>query len=632
LNVFAIFRKFLPPYPINGHFGAFFGVSLTLKSNKKQNYAILFNTSYPFASIAVGNQRGVTKMSKKVADVIIEVLESVGVKHCYGVVGDTLNRIAESIENSSIEWVSVRHEEAGAFAAGAEAQLTGELVACAGSCGPGSLHFINGLYEAHRNRAPVILIASQLIRQDLGFQSVQEVDFKRVYGECSVYCEMILNAEQARRKTVAACQAALMKHGVAVLIVPADVSHTPASNELPYGVHISHPVIRPNDEELDQLAAILNKGGNITIYGGSGCLGAHDEVIAVAKKLAAPIARTSRAKDALEYDNPYDVGMTGVIGNESGYRSILECDTLLLLGCDFAWAQFYPKHAKIIQIDIDPQHIGRRHPVTKGVVGDIKETLAALLPKLKQHDDTAFRDSFVKLHADGNKSAVEKVQPGKHGGGISGIYLATVIDKHAKEDALFPCDDGTCVVWALRHIRANGKRRFFGSLLHGTMASGMPSAIGLQKRCPDRQIVAVCGDGGFGMLMGDLLTVVQEKLPIKIVIFNNGKLGFVEIEQKAEGMVDTFTHLKNPDFGRLAEAAGLWGRKVDDVNDVEHAVADWLAQPGPALLDVKVNPMELVMPPFIALEPAIGMTLYTTKAILHGKGGDVWEMVRENFV
>ncbi|MBP6367523.1 MAG: ubiquinone-dependent pyruvate dehydrogenase [Nitrosomonas sp.] len=570
-------------------------------------------------------------MSKKVADVIVEILQSAGVKRCYGIVGDTLNRVVESIEQSEIEWVSMRHEEAGAFAASAEAQLSGELVACAGSCGPGSLHFINGIYEANRNRAPIVLIASQLIRQDLGFQSVQEVDFKRVYDECSVYCDMILNPEQARRKTVAACQAALAKQGVAVLIVPADVSSAAAANELPYSVHVSKPIIRPNDNELDQIAAILNEGSNITIYGGSGCMGAQDEVMAVAAKLAAPIARTSRGKDALEPNNPYDVGMTGVIGNESGYRAVLECDTLLLLGADFAWSQFYPSHAKIIQIDIDPLHLGRRHPVTKGVVGDIKETLAALLPRLKQHDDTTFRDAFVKLYKDKAKSSVEKVQPGKHGGGISGIYLASLIDQHTAEDALFSCDDGTAVVWSLQHIHANGKRRFFASLLHGTMAAGMPSAIGLQKRCPDRQVIAICGDGGFGMLMGDLMTIVQENLPIKLVVFNNGKFGFVEIEQKAEGMVDTYTHLKNPDFGRVAEAVGLWGRKVEKVEELEQSVTSWLAQPGPALLDVIVNPMELVMPPFIALEPTIGMALYTAKAILHGKGGDVWEMVRENF-
>ena len=570
-------------------------------------------------------------MSKKVADVIIEVLESVGVKRCYGVVGDTLNRVAESINESDIEWVTTRHEEAGAFAASAEAQLTGQLVACAGSCGPGSLHFINGLYDAHRNRAPVVLIASQFIRKDLGFESVQEVDFKKVYGECSVYCDMIYSADQARRKTVAACQAALAKRGVAVLIVPADLSREDAAKELPFSVQVSQPVIRPNDAELDQIADILNQGGNIAIYGGSGCMGAHAEIIATAARLNAPIARTSRAKDALQYDNPYDIGMTGVIGSESGYRAILECDTLLLLGADFAWSQFYPSKARIVQIDIDPCHIGRRHPVELGLVGGIKETLAALLPRLRQQRSTGFCEKFVELYQSGEQTAREHAQPGRHSG-TSGVYVADLINRQAAEDALFACDDGTPVVWTLRHIQANGKRRFFASLLHGTMAGGMASAIGLQKCQPERQVIAMCGDGGFTMLLGDLLTVVQEKLPIKIVIFNNGKLGFVEIEQKAEGMLNTFTHLQNPNFGEVAKAMGLWGHRIDKAEDLEGAVAEWLAQPGPALLDVKVNAMELVMPPFVALEPAIGMTLYTAKAILHGQGGEVWDMLNQNFI
>lgn len=570
-------------------------------------------------------------MSKKVADVIVEVLESAGVKRCYGIVGDTLNRIAESINESAIEWVTTRHEEAGAFAASAEAQLTGALVACAGSCGPGSLHFINGLYDAHRNRAPVVLIASQLVRKDLGFESVQEVDFKKVYDECSVYCDMIYSADQVRRKTVAACQAALTRHGVAVLIVPADLSREDAVDELPYRVHVSQPVIRPNDAELDQIAALLNQGGNITIYGGSGCMGAHAEIMATAARLNAPVARTSRGKDALEYDNPHDIGMTGMIGNEAAYRAVLECDTLLLLGADFAWSQFYPSHARIVQIDIDPCHIGRRHPVELGVVGAIKDTLAALLPKLKQQEGGEFRDQFVQRYRDGEQAALEHAQPGRHSG-LSGVYVADLINRHAAQDTLFACDDGTPVVWALRHIPANGQRRFFSSLLHGTMAGGMASAIGLQKCQPGRQVIAMCGDGGFTMLLGDLLTIVQEQLPIKIVIFNNGKLGFVEIEQKAEGMLNTFTHLQNPNFGELAKAMGLWGHQVDKAEDLDSAVVEWLAQPGPALLDVKVNSMELVMPPFIALEPAIGMALYTAKAILHGKGSEVWGMVTENFI
>src|ERR1700683_3697759 len=310
-------------------------------------------------------------MSKRVADVLIETLQAAGVKRCYGIVGDTLNRIAHAIHESKIEWVHMRHEEAGACAASAEGQFTGELWACAGSCGPGSLSFINVLYEANRNRAPVILIATQVVRQDISFNSIQEVDFAEVYKDCSVFCEMILTPEQARSKTVAACQAALTKRGVAVLVVPADISNATAHDERPYAVHARRPIIRPSDADLDEIAPILNDADAITIYAGAGCAGAHDEVVATAARLKAPTAHTSRGNDFVEYDNPYNVGMSGMIGQPAGYHAILNCDVLLLLGCDFAWSQFYPDKAKIIQIDTDPTHIGRRHPVTIGVVGDI---------------------------------------------------------------------------------------------------------------------------------------------------------------------------------------------------------------------------------------------------------------------
>src|ERR1700688_3284804 len=337
-------------------------------------------------------------MSKRVADVLIEILQAAGVKRCYGIVGDTLNRIAHAIHESDIEWVHMRHEEAGAFAASAEAQFTGELVACAGSCGPGSLHFINGLYEANRNRAPVILIATQVVREDIGFNSVQEVDFAEVYKGCSVFCEMILTPAQARRKAVAACQAALTKRGVAVLVVPADISNAAAQEERPYTVHARQPVIRPSDADLDEIAAILNSSNAITIYAGAGCAGAHDEVVATAERLKAPMAHTSRGKDFVAHDNPYNVGMTGLIGQASGYHAILDCDVLLQLGADFAWPQFYPNRAKIIQIDSDPTHIGRRHPVTVGAVGNIKMTLEALLPRLQQHEDGTFLTAHLRPH------------------------------------------------------------------------------------------------------------------------------------------------------------------------------------------------------------------------------------------
>lgn len=570
-------------------------------------------------------------MGKRVADVLIETLEAAGTKRCYGIVGDTMNQIAHSISRSTIEFVHMRHEEAGAFAASAEGILTGHLTACAGSCGPGSLHFINGLYEANRNRAPVVLIATQIVRSDIGFDSIQEVDLTEIYKGCSVFCEMILTPEQARRKTVAACQAALSKRGVAVLVVPADIANAPAAKELPYSVHVAQPVIRPSEEDLDKIAALLNAARTVTIYAGSGCEHAHDEVVAAAARLKAPMAHTSRGKDFLEYDNPYNVGMTGLIGGAAGYHAVLDCDVLLLLGADFAWPQFYPNKAKIIQVDIEPTHLGRRHPVTLGAVGNIKATLEALLPRLKQRQDDTFLVTYVERHQkQKNDDAAEK--PSGPKAAISGTYLTKLINKYAAEDALFAADDGTPAVWTMRHIDTGGKRRTFASLLHGTMASGMASAIGLQKCQPGRQVIALAGDGGFAMLLGDLLTTVQENLPIKIAVYDNGKLGFVDIEQKAAGIIPVFTDLKNPDFGAMAKAAGLWGRCVTKGSDLDEAVQAWLAEPGPALLQVKVKPMQLVSPPspFVSKEAVIGMAVYTAKAVLEGKGEDVWEMAVEN--
>jgi pyruvate dehydrogenase (quinone) len=442
---------------------------------------------------------------------------------------------------------------------------------------------------------------------------------------------MIVTPEQARRKTVSACQAALTKRGVAVLIVPADVANAASHEEAPYAVHARRPLIRPSDADLDEIAAILNKSEAITIYGGAGCADAHDEVVATAARLKAPVVHTSRGKDFLESDNPYNVGMTGILGAPAGYHAVLDCDVLLLLGADFAWSQFYPSGATIIQIDVDPTHIGRRHPVAIGAVGDIKSTLEALLPRLKQHEDGSFLDIHVDRFQWERASAKAETASGSDSA-IYGTYLTMVINKYAAEDALFAADDGTPTVWMLRHIDTGGKRRTFASLLHGTMAGGMASALGLQKCQPGRQVICLAGDGGFAMLLGDLLTTVQEDLPIKIVVYDNGKLGFVDIEQKAAGLIPVYTDLKNPDFGEVAKAMGLWGHSVSKAGELEESVQTWLAQPGPALLHVKVNPMQLVMPPspLVSPESVVGMAVYSAKAILQGKGRDVWEMLVDN--
>jgi pyruvate dehydrogenase (quinone) len=387
----------------------------------------------------------------------------------------------------------------------------------------------------------------------------------------------------------------------------------------------------PSTTNRDGIAAILNKGKAITIYAGAGCDGAHDEVVATAARLKAPMAHTSRGKDFLEYSNPYNVGMTGIIGGAASYHAVLDCDVLLLLGADFAWSQFYPDSATIIQIDADPTHIGRRHPVTFGAMGDIKTTLDALLPRLAQHDDNAFLTAHVERHRKDVEAAKAETVSGTDAG-ISGTYLTKVINKYAADDALFAADDGTALVWMLRHIDTGGKRRTFGSLLHGTMADAMPAALGLQKCQPGRQVICLAGDGGFSMLLGDLLTTVQENLPIKIVVYDNGKLGFIDIEQKAAGLEPIFTDLKNPNFGEVAKAMGVWGHMVSKAGELEDAVRTWLAQPGPAVLDVKVKPMQLVTPPspFVSPEAVVGMAVYSAKAMLHGKGHDVWEMLVEN--
>ena len=428
-------------------------------------------------------------MAKTVAEVMVEVLVGAGAKRCYGVPGDTLNYFTDAVRRSDLRWVHVRHEEAGAMAAGADALLTDELALCAGSCGPGSLHFINGVWESNRNRAPVVLIASQIVRDELGFDFPQEVDFKSIYGVGTVFCEEIRTPAQARRMTAMAAQAALSKRGVAVLIVPLDVSMAHAPDEPAFAVHRAKPVTRPSDAELDQIAEALNKGGKITVYGGSGCAGAHDQVVALAAKLKAPVARTSRAKDFLEHDNPYDVGMTGVFGAKGGYDALTECDTLLLLGCDFAWRQFYPTKATIIQVDIDGAHLGRRHPVDIAAVGDIGPTLEALLPRIRDRDDRDFLDAALAEHAKASARLEKHAVADK--GPIHPQYLTETIAHHAAPDAVYTADGGSPMVWSLRHVASTGRNRVLTSLSHGTMANAMPQALGVQAAFPNRQVISL---------------------------------------------------------------------------------------------------------------------------------------------
>ncbi len=570
-------------------------------------------------------------MSKRVAEIVVDTLQQAGVRRCYGIVGDTLNHVTDAMHGSDIAWVHVRHEEVAAFAAGADSLVSGELTACAGSCGPGGLHFINGIFESNRNRAPMVLIASQIVTSELGMEFPQEVDFKAVYGSCTVFCEQVHSPAQARRVVALACQAAISRRGVAVVILPADISEADVKHDVPFSVHYTQPVLRPSDAELQRIAELLGQGRRIGIYAGAGCQGAHAQLLELARRLQAPVAHTSRAKDFVEPDNPYNMGMTGIFGIESGFHTLMECDTLLLLGADFAWGQFYPDKATIIQVDRDGSHLGRRHPVNLGVVGDIAPTLDALLPMLPPREDSSFLDECIERRDKALKKREQEEQPGE-GELIHPQHLTALLSKYATDDALFTADGGSPMVWVLRHIRVNGRRRTLTSLLHGTMANAMPQALGLQKAFPGRQVISLSGDGGLAMLLGDLLTAVQENLPIKVVVFNNGSLNFVELEQKVEGLLDNYTDLKNPDFGRLAEVIGFHGRTVTRSEDLEEAVQDFLSQRGPALLDVHTSRAELVMPPQIEAKQVAGTALYAAKAVLNGRFDDVKHLLVDNFL
>jgi pyruvate dehydrogenase (quinone) len=568
---------------------------------------------------------------KKVADIIVDVLQSAGVKRCYGVVGDTLNHVTDAIRRSEIDWVHVRHEEAGAFAAGAEAYMTGTLTACAGSCGPGSLHFINGIYESNRNRAPLVLIASQVATSELGIDFPQEVEFKPLYSHCSVFCETIINPGEARRLATLAAQTALNIGGVSVLIVPGDISAMEVDDGPAYSVHVPTPVTRPSDTELDRIAALINEGGRIAVYAGAGCEDAHGQVIRFCDTVKAPMAHTSRAKDYLEPGNPFNVGMTGVFGSKAGFQTVSNCDTLVLLGCDFAWRQFYPKDARVIQIDLDATHLGRRHPVEIGVVGDIAATLDALQSRLKSRSDHEYLDECLDVFREAMTDLEHQAKPGRDGL-IHPQQVASLLNQHAADDAIFTADGGSPMVWLLRHVRVNGKRRTLTSLLHGTMANAMPQALGIKKAMPERQVIALSGDGGLAMLLGDLLTAVQEKIPLKVIVFNNGTLGFVELEMKVEALLNAFTDLQNPDFGKLAEVIGFRGWTIDHNEQLEPALLEFLSHPGPALLDVRVNRTELVMPPHIEPSMVFGTILYGAKAVLSGRAKDVVDLVESNFL
>jgi pyruvate dehydrogenase (quinone) len=577
-------------------------------------------------------QKNPGTMAKKVAELFVEVLAAAGVERIYGVAGDSLNGITDSVRaRKGIKWVGVRHEETAAFAAGAEAALTGKLAVCAGSCGPGNLHLINGLYDCQRSRVPVLAIAAQIPTAEIGSRYFQETHPEHLFKECSVFCELVSHPSQMPRILEIAIQTALTRKGVAVIVIPGDIGLSEAVNQARRVAFTTvEPEIVPRREELDRLAAELNHAQKVTILAGAGCAGAHDELVALAGKLQAPIVHALRGKEFIEYDNPYDVGMTGLLGFSSGYHAMMNRETLLMLGTDFPYQQFYPKDARIVQIDIRGEQLGRRSHLDLGLVGGIKETLTAVLPAIEQKQDRRHLDASLEHYRSARKGLddLSTGTPGKLP--IHPQYVARVLDEVAAEDAIFTADVGTPVIWATRYLKMNGRRRLLGSFSHGSMANALPQAIGAQISHPGRQVITLSGDGGFSMLMGDLLSLRQLNLPVKIVVFNNGSLGFVELEMKATGFLSHATDLVNPDFAKIAEGTGILGLHIDDPGKVRAALEEAFAYDGPALVDIAVNRQELAMPPSLKLDQIVDFNLYMMKAILNGRGDEIIDLARTN--
>jgi pyruvate dehydrogenase (quinone) len=569
---------------------------------------------------------------KRVADLLVDVLAEAGARRIYGVSGDSLNGITESIRATGrLDWIHLRHEETAAFAAGAEAHLTGELAVCAGSCGPGNLHLINGLYDCHRSRVPVLAIAAQVPSNEIGSGYFQETNPQHLFAQCSHYCELVSQAEQMPRVLEIAIQTAISRRGVAVVVLPGDVALREAVEAGPrLHFHEAKPTVCPSGDELAALAALLNRSEKTTILAGAGCAGAHQELIELAGKLKAPIVHALRGKEFVEFDNPFSVGMTGLLGYSSGYRAMMSCDTLLMLGTDFPYQQFYPQDATIIQIDIRGEQIGRRTRVDLGLVGDVKATIVALGTQLISKSDDGHLSASLKDYGEARKSLDELAtgEPGQKP--IHPQYVAKILDEFAAEDAVFTCDVGTPTIWAARYLRMNGKRALIGSFTHGSMANALPQAIGAQVSYPGRQVISLSGDGGLAMLMGDLLSLRQLQLPVKLIVFSNSSLAFVELEMKAAGILDFGTDLRNPDFARIAEASGILGLRAETADQVRPMIKQALSHDGPALVEAIVSRQELSMPPSITVDQIKGFSLFMIKAVLDGRGDEIIDLAKVN--
>ncbi|MDV6167797.1 thiamine pyrophosphate-dependent enzyme [Flavobacterium sp. DG1-102-2] len=571
-------------------------------------------------------------MAKKVADQIVEMLVENGVKRIYAVTGDSLNELNDAVRRSGkIKWIHVRHEEAGAYAAAAEAELDG-LACCAGSCGPGHVHLINGLYDAHRTGAPLIAIASTINTPEFGVDYFQSTNTIKLFDDCSCYNEVASTAAQAPRMLQSAVQHAIHNKGVAVLGLPGDVSALPAEESVTAMYNYrNNPVIRPSDGELSLLADALNSKAKVTIFCGIGAAEAHDEVIQLAKLLNAPIGYSFRGKMGIQYDNPFEVGMTGLLGLPSAYHSMHEADVVLLLGTDFPYSAFMPLKNKIIQIDDKPEKLGRRAKLEMGLCGKIDDTLKALLPLINKKEDDTFLMSQLKLYEHVKEHLETYVKDSGSVDKISPEFVAHTINELADNDAIFTVDTGMCCVWGARYLHATGQRKLLGSFNHGSMANAMPMAIGASLSNPDKQVIALCGDGGLSMMLGDLATIKQYNLPVKLIVFNNRALGMVKLEMEVQGLPDNETDMVNPDFALVAQAMGFTGITVHNPGALKEIVQTAFRTEGPVLINVMTNPASLAMPPKIEWEQVKGMTISMGKLILGGRMDEVLETVKANY-
>jgi len=570
-------------------------------------------------------------MSRTAADYVAETLAQAGVKRIYGVVGDSLNGFTDSLRRlKSIEWIHVRHEEGAAFAAGSEAHLTGQLSVCAGSCGPGNLHLINGLYDAHRSNVPVLAIAAHIPSSEIGIDYFQATHPENLFKECSHYVELVTRAEQLPQVLLRAMRVAVGQRGVAVVVLPGDVALQALDKAPPRWILPSAPVVLPQEDQLRALSELLNRGTRVTLFCGAGCAGAHDEVVELAQKLKSPVVHSLRGKEHVEYDNPYDVGMTGLVGFASGYWAMKKCDALLLLGTDFPYRQFFPEHARIAQVDLRPAALGNRCSLDLGILGSVKETLRKLLPLIEEKRESAHLNEGLQDYRKTRADLDALAESGPNTKLIHPQYVTRVVSDLAEHDAIFSCDVGTPIAWTARYLKMNGRRRLVGSFNHGSMANAMLHALGAQAAFPHRQVISLSGDGGFTMMMGEFVTLLQTGLPVKIVVLNNGTLGFVELEMKASGFLDSGCDLKNPNFAAMAQAMGIKGVRVERPQDLPAAVGQVLEHKGPALLDVVSARQELVMPPTTTLDEAHKFGLFMLKAVLDGRAGQLIDLAKVN--